>query len=88
MPASEASEHIKKANALLGWDAKAAPATDKQRMFIADLEKKAFGRRQTTPMQFLSYSDADAKIKDLKDFIASQKPAKVASVTYLKLVTA
>lgn len=57
---------IKAAHARLGWDAKTAPATAAQRLYIRDLEKAVIGHVETLAGMHLSYAEADAIIRNLK----------------------
>lgn len=57
---------IKAAHARLGWDAKTAPATDAQRLYICSLERRVLGRVETFAQTKLTYAEADAKIRNLK----------------------
>jgi hypothetical protein len=79
--------NIAEARARMGWDPASAPATEQQRLYIGDLEVKLYGRRVTAALTPLTYSEADARIKNIKAEISSsaRKPAS-RDRSYLRLV--
>lgn len=79
--AEKLSELIQTANDKLGWDQHQADASPKQVTYIRDLELKVYGERRTQPGDHLSYSDADALIRQLK----SLSSASTAGVESMKL---
>lgn len=64
---------IGKARAELGWQPETALASAAQRNFIADLEKRVYGRRRTLPQDALTFKEADAQIRYLKTLSAKAK---------------
>jgi hypothetical protein len=73
LTAGQAKVVISELNEKLGYAAKFSPATDAQRSYIGDLEKRIFGAFQTKPVDRLTYELADKKIKYLKAQLAASK---------------
>lgn len=63
---TDMDKDIKAAHARLGWNAKTAPATDAQRLYIRSLEERVLGYVETLAGMKLTYAEADAKIRNLK----------------------
>lgn len=57
---------IKAAHARLNWDARTAPASSAQRIYIRDLERQILGRVETIVGSPLTYAEADQRIRYLK----------------------
>ena len=61
------------ARAKLDWQPETALASDRQRLYIADLEKRVYGSRRTLPGEVLTHREADSRIKYLKTLPAKAK---------------
>jgi hypothetical protein len=61
------------ARAKLGWQPETALASDRQRLYITDLEKRVYGSRRTLPGEVLTHREADSRIKYLKTLPAKAK---------------
>lgn len=84
---SEASDCIKKLNEYLGFSQSFSRATDKQRSFIRDLERKVHGKPQTTPSDLLTYEQADTRIKYLKQALEHQTATADTAVNVIDFFT-
>ena len=85
MDSSRISRAITEAQQIVGWDPKLASATNRQKTYISYLEKIVFGHRKTNPLDEMSYAEADALIKDLRDYKA-ERSLRAESATYLRRV--
>lgn len=84
---SEASDFIKKLNAHLGFSETFSRATDAQRKYIWDLERKVHGKPQTTPSDLLTYEQADTRIKYLKQALEHQTATADTAVNVIDFFT-
>lgn len=60
-------------NQRIGFSPSGSPASDRQLVFIGDLERKLYGKSDTKRSDGLTYADADARIKLLRRELASKK---------------
>ncbi|MGV3733064.1 MAG: hypothetical protein ACO1N6_06655 [Microcella sp.] len=59
-------------NKRIGFSPSSSPASDRQLVFIGDLERKLYGRSGTKRSDGLTYADADARIKVLRRELADR----------------
>lgn len=59
-------------NEKIGFSPSTSPASDRQLVFIGDLERKLYGRSGTRRSDGLTYADADARIKLLRRELAGR----------------
>ncbi|CAN5262570.1 hypothetical protein BH09ACT3_BH09ACT3_08680 [soil metagenome] len=86
LPQERVKAIIDQLNSELGFSRSFSPASDAQRMVIADLEKKVYGEKRTQIHDPLTFAEADSKIKLLRAVVIELKsriPDLLAPVTDL-----
>jgi hypothetical protein len=72
-PQEQVKKVIDQLNSELGFSRSFSPASDSQRLVIADLEKKVYGEKRTQIRDLLTFAEADAKIKLLRTGVLELK---------------